>query len=260
MSHNEGLANEQDIIKVLDGKKYCDLPEFWKKRMKQLCKEIEDEDKIDCFKCVYNQKADISIRAHDRKWNISIKSGYFVSVHNERITSLIGYLRKLGISEDLITTLRLYHYGDGTIDGTGEKRKTLEEIKAEMQDKIDEFNEAVNQKDIFMKLADRFIRSGTPYQRSYVTHLYYGTCTYGTMIHVNTLFDYICEAFTCETKAIHFGPFIYSPAYRGVENFDPNNVKRYYVNIKWPSATNDIRNAKIWYFSKKEGHPVEDFD
>ncbi|MCR5423009.1 MAG: hypothetical protein K6E74_05165 [Bacilli bacterium] len=259
MAINNGLANEQDIINVLDGKKYKELPEFWKNRMKQLCRDIEEDDRIECFKCVYNQKADISIRAHDRKWNISIKSGYFVSVHNERISSFVGFLRKLGISEDLITTLRLYHYGDGTIDGTGDVHKSLDEIKAEMLDKIDEFNEAVNKKEILMKIANRFICSGTPFQKSYVTHLYYGKVTYGTMIHVKTLLDYICEEFKCDTKAIHFGPFIYSPAYRGVENFDANNVKRYYINIKWPSATNDIRNAKIWYFNKKEGEDNELF-
>ena len=247
---NDGLKNELEIVEMLDGKTYNDLPDFWKKRMKQLCKEVEENDQIECFKCVYNKKADVSVRVRGYRYNISIKSGYFVSVHSERLSSFTGFLKSIGISDELITTLKLYHYGDDTIDGTGDVHYDLSTIKEKMCDSIGEFNKVVNEKEILRQIIMRVLCTGTPYQRSFVSHIYAGTVNYGEMIDAKTLIDYICSGYPCATDSIHFGPFIYAPAYRGVENFNSKNVKRYYVNIKWPSLYRDIRDTKDWYFNK----------
>ena len=67
---NNGLQNEKDIIDVLDGKMYKQLPEFWKNRIRQLYRDIKNDDLIECFKCVYNQKADIGIKVKDKKFSI----------------------------------------------------------------------------------------------------------------------------------------------------------------------------------------------
>ena len=227
---NKGLENELEIVEVLDCKFYSQLSEFWQRRIKQLYRDVKDDDRIECYKCVYNQKADISIRIDYKKWNISIKSGYFVSVHSERISSFSGFLRSLGIEEDHIETLKLYHYGDGTTDGTGEERKPVNILKDELKERIIAFNEAVNKKEILARIVLRFLCIGTPYQRSYVTHIYYGTKDYGEMIDAKTMIDYICSGYPSTTTAIHFGPFIYCPAYRGLVDFDRDNVKRYYIH------------------------------
>ena len=219
--------------------------------MRQLYKVIEDNDLIECYKCVYNKKADSSIKVGIRKWSISIKSGYFVSVHMERISSFSGYLRSLGIEEKHIETLKLYHYGDGTLDGTGSERKSSTELKEELKDRIEAFNEAVNQEDIIRKTVLRFICCGTPYQRSYVTHLYWGTKDCGDLIDIKTMVDYICSGYAFETNTIHFGPFIYCPGYRGLTDYDSTNVRRHYIDIKWPSLVRDIRDAKDWFFRGK---------
>lgn len=247
---NDGLQNELNIVEMLDGKTYKELPDFWKKRMKQLCKEVEDDDKIECFKCVYNKKADIGVRVREYRYNISIKSGFFVSVHSERLSSFTGFLRSIGISEELIETLKYYHYGDGTTDGTGDVHYNLSTIKENMQKNIDEFNKVVNEKEILKQIVLRVLCIGTPYQRSFVSHIYAGTVNYGEMIDAKTLVEYICSGYPTATDSIHFGPFIYAPAYRGVENFNANNVKRHYINIKWPSLYRDIRDTKDWYFGK----------
>ena len=249
---NDGLQNEKDIIETLDGKKFYELPTFWQHRLKQLDKTIQENDEISCFKCVYNKKADIAIKSHDKRWNISIKSGYFISVHNELLSSFVGFLRSLGISEELLNVLKLYHYGDDTTDGTGEVRHTLVEIKEKMADDIERFNKEVNKKEILTQIIDRCLFSGTPYQKSYVSHIYYGTKDYGNMINKKIMTEYIVNAFKCDTKAIYFGPLIYTPAYRGVNNFDKDNKHRYYVNIKWPSIGKDIKDAKQWYFDDRE--------
>ncbi len=250
--HNDGLQNEIDIVNVLDGKMVKELPLFWQKRMKQLDWTILDDAKIEAYKCYHDQKSDISIRVGIKKWNISIKSGHYVSVHMERISTFTGFLRSLGISEELITTLKLFHYGDGTIDGTGVDRKPSSFLKEEMSERIKEFNEAVNKRNILSKIILRFICCGTPIQRSYVTHIYWGTKDYGEMINVKTLIDYYCNAYYLDSTSIHFGPFIYNPAYRGLKNFDSSKVSRYYINIKWPSINRDIKDAKDWFFRNRD--------
>lgn len=249
---NNGLQNEKDIIDVLDGKLYKQLPEFWKNRIRQLYHDIKDDDKIECVKCVYNQKADIAIRINDKKFSISIKSGYFVSVHNESISSFCYFLKSLGISDDLIRVLKLYHYGDGTVNGTGSVHYPVEELKIKYAKEIEEFNKEVNKKDILRKIVIRFLCTGTPYQGGYASHLYSGTYIFGSLIDMKTMVEYICEGYSYQANAIYFGPFIYTPAYRGLENFDETNVKRYYINIKWPSLNRDMRDAKLWYFKKRE--------
>ena len=102
---NDGLQNELDIIEILNGKKITELPVFWQRRMRQLYRSIKDDDLIECYKCVYNKKADISIKIENKKWNISIKSGHNVSAHSESVSSFSGFLRSLGIEEKHIEEL-----------------------------------------------------------------------------------------------------------------------------------------------------------
>lgn len=250
--YNNGLQNELDIVNVLDGKTYKELPEFWQAKMRQLYRIISDDDKIECYKCVHDQKSDISIKVGTYKWNISIKSGGYVSVHEERISTFVGFLRSLGINEKLLDTLKLYHYGDGTLDGTGDVHKDLDTIKKEMCNEIEAFNKAVNEPEILYRIIMRFICCGTPIQRSYVTHIYYGNHEDGMMLNAKTIVEYICSGYASNLTSIHFGPFIYTPGYRGLENFDKNNVRRYYIKIKWPSLIRDMREAKEWYFKNRD--------
>lgn len=248
---NNGLQNEKDIIELLNGRTLNDLPDFWQRRMKQLDRNFPLDEKIECFKCVHNHKADIGIRVKSYRYNISIKSGYFVSVHMERISSFAGFLKSLGLDDELINVLKYYHYGDGTLDGTGKVHYNLETIKTQIKDKIEEFNKRVNEFEILKHIILRFLCTGTPYQRSYVTHIYAGTADYGEMLDAKTIIGYILSGYSISTDSIHFGPFIYTPGYRGLTNFDEENVKRYYINIKWPSINRDIRDAKDWLFNVK---------
>ena len=243
---NNGIQNELEIIDCLNGKKYNELTTFWQSRMKQLYFDIKEEDTIECYKNAKNQKADIVIKVDDKKWYISIKSGFFVSVHMESITSFTGFLRAIGIEEEHIKTLKLYHYGDGTTDGTGSEHKPVDILKEELKDRIKALNAAINEPERLKQIILRFIYCGTPFARSYVTHLYWGTKDYGNMIDVKTMVDYLCSDYPFESTSIHFGPFIYAPGYRGLTNFNSSNVRRYYINIKWPSLTRDIRDAKDW--------------
>ena len=64
---NKGLENELEIVELLDGKFYSQLSEFWQRRIKQLYRDVKDDDRIECYKCVYNQKADIAIRIDYKK-------------------------------------------------------------------------------------------------------------------------------------------------------------------------------------------------
>ena len=153
---NDGLENELNIVQELNGKLFKELSPFWQARMRQLYRIIQDEDKIECYKSYHDQKADISIRVGIKKWSISIKSGNYVSVHMERISSFTGFLRSLGLAEEHIETLKLFHYGDGTIDGTGNVRKSSSELKIELRDRIMAFNEEVNKREVLRHIILRF--------------------------------------------------------------------------------------------------------
>jgi hypothetical protein len=58
-----------------------------------------------------------------------MKSGKAAIVHNEIISNFTSFLRSKGISERTIETIHLFHYGDGTTDGSSEnERKSYKDI------------------------------------------------------------------------------------------------------------------------------------
>lgn len=60
---------------------------------------------------------------------ISIKKGYKNSVHVERISDFIHFLIENNIDREIVTEYLKYHYADGSTNGKGIKRLSVEEYK-----------------------------------------------------------------------------------------------------------------------------------
>lgn len=110
MGSNNGHANEQEIIRALNGKKIKDLPGHFSSWLYELF--ICSDTILEVKKLNNEQKADISIRCANSIKYISIKSGGSNSFHSESITTFIPFLRSIGVSEKTLKTIVLFHYGD----------------------------------------------------------------------------------------------------------------------------------------------------
>jgi len=240
MGKNYGIQNEEDIIKEIDKKRFDELSPHWQHIIRQIYPRVFYDQVFYCSKVWGLKKADIRIWSKNVEKFVSIKVGYAFTVHSETINRFVGFLRWLHVPDKYLETLQLYHYGDGTIDGTGKERKTVDELKVEMHDRIIEFNDFINRPQKLKQIIDRFISRGTPEKNGKVDFLYLGDKDFGIVVEMEFLMGYLITKYSMDYDTIHFGPFTYNAAYRGLDNYDPNNVKRHYCNIKWPTSHEDI--------------------
>lgn len=248
---NNGLKNEFDIIKYLHNKKVTDLSDNWKRALSKVFKYFDEDTRhfVTSRKVDGVDKGDIFVGFRRQLRSISIKSGEDVTLHGERLSTFCGFLKWLGISDESIDTLKLYHFGDGTLDGTGDVHYDVNTLKEMYKDRIKAFNEEVNNPIYLKKIYDRFIWRGTLTQKVGCDFIYYGNVEQGIMVECIPLVEYLLKQPIPYSNSIHFGPLYYLPKYRGLKKFDPENKGRYYINIKWPRMLEEL---VVYLESKKE--------
>ena len=80
-----------------------------------------------------NPKPDIWIKIGNEIKFISVKEGSGNSVHQEPFKDFCKFLEDINVSEETVNHLKLYHYGDDTLDGSGETRLSTSDIKTKYQ-------------------------------------------------------------------------------------------------------------------------------
>lgn len=238
---NKGIENELEIINYLNERQFKNLTDHWKKILTLAFGKTDPEEKILCKKGLLYEKADMYIRTNHITRSFSIKSGSKISVHGEKLSTFCGFLKWLGLNQDLIDILKLYHYGDDTLDGTGENHYSSNYLLLKYSKQIEEFNNYVNKPETLEKIFYRFLSTGTLNVNGFTYYIYYGTIDTGIFADIKGLVYYLSHNDYSKIKSIHFGPFTYEPAYRGINDFNKDNKRRHYCNIKWVSAKNDIR-------------------
>lgn len=228
-----GSFVESQIANYLCKKHYDNLSTHWRRLVKMMIPTIEDDDIIYCENVAARIKQDIFIVARGEKKTISIKSGKDASLHCELLDSFCTFLRHLNVSEYHIETLRLYHYGDGTIDGTGAERDDVVTVKVKLADRIQKFNEELNKPEYLRNILYRFLSFGTLNQKDHVDYLYYGNLYVGGLYDMKDLIDFFTIEHTVNIKGIHFGPFFYCAFYRFADKDSKGEKNRHYLTIRW---------------------------
>ena len=125
---NRGIKIEYELVNVFNNRKYGDLNEFHQSIVKRIFPNIIESDLIFSGICNRYSKPDIYIEVSNVRKYISVKSGRSDSMHFESIKDFIIFLRKFGISIQTQKTILFFHYGEGTLDGTGNTRIGVEEL------------------------------------------------------------------------------------------------------------------------------------
>ena len=228
-----GLKNEHNIANYLCGKRFYQLNKHWRSIILKMFENVEDDDIIYCEKIMRNLKEDLMVVVHGQKRTISVKCGNIVTVHCEKIRSFCDYLIHLGFTEEQIQILFLYHYGDGTIDGTGTERVGVDVLKKRYREEIKEFNNLTHQRKILRLMLDRILSYGTINQKGHVDFLYYGTLEDGKIYNMQQFMDFLVARDYDKNESIHFGPFIYCPQNRTLKDPTKDPVDRHYTSLKW---------------------------
>lgn len=155
-----GYENEYEFVRYLNGKKIGEIQPLLREVIDYLYPKVSEKDKIKAWKNNCRQKADIFIKINGVMKGISIKMGNRNSVHVERITDFINFLIENRVKKEVVIEYLRYQYADGTTNGKGKYRQSVEEYKKENQAKIDMINKEFNRKDLVLKAIDKFVLRG----------------------------------------------------------------------------------------------------
>ena len=145
----------------------------------------------------------------------------------------------LGASKEIVTKYLTYQFADGTINGHGLERMSLNQFRKYHLREIKEINLFLNNEIIKEKAIDRFIIKG---RKSYyaVDAIICGTPDDFRWISINDVKKMIMKECKINDNVVHIGPLLCQPLNRCLNYNNKYNYGRYYVQIKWYSLFDSI--------------------
>lgn len=251
-----GFQNELEIKRELDNKTIKELNPMYRSFIEDLFSNINDSDLINCIIDDSNKKHDIVISIKNEKRYISIKKGIKNSVHVEGISSFIHFLIQNHVKRNVVIEYLKYHYADGSTNGTGINRLSAEEYKKENQEKIDMINAEINNKDLLIKVIDRFILKGNISDKS-IDAILFGVNDDFIWIKKEDIIKVILSKKDLYSSAVHFGPLTIQPLDRCL-NYNPKyDKRRFCVQVKWYNLADDIIEFMNNRYMVKSGYTDE---
>jgi len=248
MKTNIGIQNEENFVKCIDNKTYDELNKHLQYFLHYLFPKIDKTKKFHCFLTTNYIKPDICISLESEMRYVSLKYGQSDIFHNENILTFIDFLRVNGISEESIKTYLLFHYGDGTIDGTGKNRFTSVELRFHYRDELRKMNEEFNKnKEFVKKFVDRAVFQGVNSLANCAEYLYHGDPEYGVFLSRFQLMRRVeTKNYGFMTECVHIGPLVLRPHARYSNKPIRNDESRHIVEVSYPKIVQEI----MFVFSK----------
>lgn len=239
LSDSNGFDNEYAFVEYFNGKRIKDLDPVGQDLIFALYSNIKPDSIIKCWRNHVPQKTDIFLKIDNIMKGISIKKGSRNSVHIDTVTNFVSFLSQSGVPEDIINSYLQYHYADGTINGKGKKRLSVEEYKENHQQSIDDINRAFNKERLVKRATERFVVRGnnSAYQ---IDALICGEPDDYLWLTRKEIYEIISAKKNMDSTAVHFGQLTVQPKTRCL-NYNPKYEKdRYCVQVKWYSLFDDI--------------------
>lgn len=237
-----GIENEENFVKSIDNKTYFELTKHLQYFLHYLFPVINDSVKFHCFQTRNFCKPDVCISLESEMRYVSLKYGECETVHNENIITFKKFLEENGISKEAINTYLLYHYGDGTTDGTGKRRLGSVEVRFHYEKEIIKLNEELNKsKDFVKKFAERVMFQGVNPQANCAEYIYHGDIDYGVFMSKYQMMQHLDKKnYDYMTSCVHIGPFVVRPHARYSNKAIRNEEHRHTVVVNYPKIIQDI--------------------
>ena len=239
-----GFVAENSMINALNDKRVKDLNENLKNMLKKLYGNLDDEEIVKCEKKLGYYKPDFVITYQEKKKYISMKTGNAVTVHEEQLSTFISFLHKIGYSKQSLNAIKLYQYGDGTTDGTGENRMNWRETYETYADNIKKANEEFNNNKIkIYRVMDRLLFQGVDVEAQPADAIYHGDVDKGVLVTRNSVERYFAFKSWNQYDALHIGPFFLKPHSRFVGVPDDrikNEHLRHKMQFNWTNMKADM--------------------
>lgn len=241
MHIDTGTYVEQELIRAINNKKFKELSNNCKYIVREIFPFPDDESMVYCVHAADYTKPDIIITMNGESHYVSIKTGSAIGVHQELIYNFCDFLRKLGISEETITTILLFHYGDGTIDGTGQIRLPHEHLSYLYADRVKRANYELNRDKAIVKLViDRLLFKGAKEENIPAEYIYHGNLDYGVIASKTQIMKHIDRKAWSYITRFHIGPICFRPHARYVDRPVKDKWSRDKADFEWFKMYNDI--------------------
>ena len=245
MNTSVGFENEEKMVEAINNKTFNELGQNLAYFMYYLFPHLKKDKKFKCFQTENFIKPDICVSQEKEFKYISIKYGQSETLHNENIQTFVLFLKECGISDYTIETYLLYHYGDGTIDGTGKTRMDSVAVRFMYNERIEKMNKEFNEsKEFIKKFAERVMFQGVNPDANRAEFIYHGDPDYGVFVSRNQFMRHIEKKnWDYMETCVHVGPFVIRPHARYARN-TYNNPKhedhRHIVSVNYPRFVQDL--------------------
>ena len=236
---NTGIQNEFDFVLALNCKKIKDLNPMLLELIYEMFGDVKSNEIIKAWRNHFNQKTDILIKIGEKVKRISIKMGSRNSVHEESLITFVAFLRENKIPEKIIRKYLLFHYGDGTINGTGVVRNNSMFLRNVLKDYINDINYYFNNQSFIKSACDRFIIKGLVFDDK-IDALIYGTPNDFLWIKRNDIYAIMKKKMCKYSSSPHIGFLTIQPLNRCINYNYKYEYARHKIQLKWYTLFDDI--------------------
>ena len=240
MPTNHGFLKEDEMVYHLNNKKVKELNHNLYHMLQELYGVLDEEETVTCYKTDDFIKPDFVIVYKGESRYVSMKSGRSIIVHSESIKSFVLFLRSLGVSKETQKTVLLYHYGDGTLDGSGKERYSYDKLRYLLHDRVMKANEEFQNIDIILAVIERCVFFGTKENAIRIDCLYHGDFEFGTVATTKQITKHLKRKKWNYLQNLHIGPLLLNPHARYIGTEIKNERRRQTINCSWTNLQNDI--------------------
>lgn len=241
--HNfyRGIAVEHSIIDALDNHRYGELSPHWRRMIRFMYGDVDLNTFVYAKSCDLYGKPDIEIDVKGQLHYLSVKSGEAKAVHSERINVFSDWLKNNSIDENIIKDYQLYHFGDATLDGKGERRMGHQEVMTHFSQQIADFNESFRtNKEVAWKFVERVVFKGNNPMLPGADFLYHGDAVEGVICSKEQVRRFVYKKPFSYFINPHVAMLQLHPAARYTSGIEKDPEKRYIVEVSWPNMKKDI--------------------
>lgn len=248
MAMNYGIEFENEFINSINNKKFKELSENLRRILNIIFPALSDNDLIVAEHCDPSGKPDVKISVNNESHYISLKTNTAKHIHSEELEKFIGKLEDFEISKTSIDTIKKFHFGDGTTDGSGINRMTYDELFPIMINDIKNANEELNSyNEKVVKLVEKFVFIGNNASIPEADFIYHGSINFGVLCSRKQIVKHLRRRNYDYMRNLHIGPLQFHPYARYANFKERNPYKRKIINFVWVNFVQDLEYISSHY-------------
>jgi len=241
MHKNIGRLKEDEFVFAINGKRAEDLSHNFKHILREIFGPFDGKEIIKSGLVEKLQKPDFYIEYKGIRKYISLKTGRAQTVAEEKLKQFLAFLRDWHLSEESQKTFLYYHFGDGTMDGSGEKRMDYFVLVQKLAKRIAKMNQELNQNKEFVKeVIYRCLFKGTVETNVEADYIYFGDVNYGVVCNKTQIFKHVDRRTWDFMDNPHIGPIQFRPHARYIGAPIKKELSRWKIDFWWANLSADL--------------------